>query len=170
MNVSLGQIGENPETFKFQIKEKDLKRRDERFSFEPVVCSISLKKPGVKILLTGTYSTSITGKCDICREATQKSFTGNLDLVLLPESDREDLAGDHELSMEEIDIEYYKETELPLGDLVEDQILLDLPYSFRCSDSCKGICINCNTNLNLSSCDCHIDSGTNPFRILKDIL
>ncbi|WDC84034.1 DUF177 domain-containing protein [Caloramator sp. mosi_1] len=38
--------------------------------------------------------------------------------------------------------------------LIEDNILLNVPLKTLCSESCKGLCPVCGTNLNKSTCSC----------------
>ncbi len=49
---------------------------------------------------------------------------------------------------------YLDEYNLDLDLLVNDEIILDFPMKVLCNDDCKGLCINCGTNLNKGSCNC----------------
>jgi len=44
--------------------------------------------------------------------------------------------------------------ELDISQEIRDALLLSIPLKRLCSDSCKGLCINCGTNLNRESCQC----------------
>lgn len=43
---------------------------------------------------------------------------------------------------------------LPVGDLVREQVLLDLPIRPLCREDCQGLCPECGTDLNEQSCSC----------------
>ncbi len=47
---------------------------------------------------------------------------------------------------------------IDLSTYVQEDILLDLPYVPQCNPGCKGLCPQCGTNLNESSCDCKIET------------
>ena len=41
-----------------------------------------------------------------------------------------------------------------LSELVEENIILNLPLSHLCSEDCRGLCPKCGANLNEKSCSC----------------
>jgi uncharacterized protein len=43
---------------------------------------------------------------------------------------------------------------LDLQPLVRDALVLDLPHTPLCGPECRGLCPNCGTDRNTSSCDC----------------
>ena len=43
---------------------------------------------------------------------------------------------------------------LDLDELIEEDVNLELPTKFLCSDECKGVCVMCGKNLNKDQCDC----------------
>ncbi|HBM16476.1 MAG TPA: hypothetical protein DD381_09085 [Lentisphaeria bacterium] len=51
--------------------------------------------------------------------------------------------------------ENYHASELDLTEDIREDILILLPHRFMCSESCKGICFKCGTNLNIKQCSCH---------------
>jgi uncharacterized protein len=55
---------------------------------------------------------------------------------------------------EELDINYFEGTDLDFGPIIEEQVLLSLPYRAMCQEDCKGICQNCGADLNKGSCRC----------------
>src|SRR4030067_53970 len=58
--------------------------------------------------------------------------------------------------------------ELDLSDLVKEQIILNLPMKPLCNDSCKGICLQCGTDLNSFNCSCS-ERGIDPrLEVLKN--
>ncbi len=40
----------------------------------------------------------------------------------------------------------------------KNQIIMEFPERFLCSEDCKGLCPNCGCNLNVSACGCKEDS------------
>lgn len=41
-----------------------------------------------------------------------------------------------------------------LAKIVDDEIMLNTPTTFLCSEDCKGICLGCGVNLNNERCKC----------------
>lgn len=70
---------------------------------------------------------------------------------------------------EELDIQYFEGNELDLTPLLQEQILLSLPYAPVCSPQCKGICQTCGTNLNLGVCHCQKKTPVNAFAVLAQM-
>lgn len=57
--------------------------------------------------------------------------------------------------METLDESGYIEGKiLDVDKLMYNEILISWPMRVFCQEDCKGICSNCGTNLNLTSCDC----------------
>jgi len=44
--------------------------------------------------------------------------------------------------------------EIDLMGTIYDLIHIEIPVKYLCSNSCKGICVRCGTNLNHQSCKC----------------
>jgi len=72
--------------------------------------------------------------------------------------------------MEGEDVRYVNKrtNEIELADVIREEILLHFPPIPVCSDSCKGLCDKCFTNLNENTCNCTHDPGSrvSPFKLL----
>lgn len=44
--------------------------------------------------------------------------------------------------------------EMSLAEIARQEFILQRPLQYLCSDDCKGLCVQCGTNLNHGSCDC----------------
>jgi uncharacterized protein len=44
-----------------------------------------------------------------------------------------------------------------LDEIVTEDVFLNLPAKFLCSDDCKGMCFKCGKDLNSGSCSCEKD-------------
>lgn len=47
---------------------------------------------------------------------------------------------------------------IDLSDVVLEHLYMNLPISFICKDTCKGLCQECGQNLNEGSCNCEDDN------------
>ncbi|MCF7805661.1 MAG: DUF177 domain-containing protein [Candidatus Marinimicrobia bacterium] len=52
---------------------------------------------------------------------------------------------------------------------IHDAILLDLPVKFLCKKDCQGLCAQCGTNLNVSSCDCDTETIDPRWQKLREL-
>lgn len=56
-----------------------------------------------------------------------------------------------------------------LNELIENNILMSLPFKKLCSEDCKGLCQNCGSNLNKGECNCDKDAVDPRLAKLKDL-
>lgn len=45
-------------------------------------------------------------------------------------------------------------TEIDLSDLLNEMVVVNHPIKVLCMDDCKGLCVNCGSNLNENKCQC----------------
>jgi uncharacterized protein len=60
--------------------------------------------------------------------------------------------------------------DLMLDEDIRQAFLLELPLSYVCKESCKGLCPQCGANLNISQCKCGKKITNTPFDSLKKLL
>lgn len=58
---------------------------------------------------------------------------------------------------------------IDLTDMVIENLIVSMPLKPLCSEECKGLCLNCGSNLNESKCDCETDDINPKFAALKDL-
>ncbi len=59
---------------------------------------------------------------------------------------------------------------LDLADLVQADILLELPYKSLCREDCRGLCTLCGKNLNEGLCGCNHKSVDPRLEVLRQLL
>ena len=82
--------------------------------------------------------------CDRCAEATEKTYNYDFSHNLIASLSNED----------NDDFLVVSDMRLDLDELIEEDVNLELPTKFLCSDECKGVCVMCGKNLNKDQCDC----------------
>ena len=60
--------------------------------------------------------------------------------------------------------------ELDFEPVLRDLLLLSWPIAPCCSETCRGLCPTCGTNLNDRACQCGPKEGNKPFAGLGDLL
>jgi len=66
------------------------------------------------------------------------------------------------------DVYTYQEELLNLQDLVVELLLVEQPIKALCQDDCKGLCLSCGVDLNISTCACDNLSVNPKLLALKD--
>ena len=119
---------------------------------------------GIKGRLTG----SIEMDCDRCLEPVERPIDIELDLEFAPKQQLEGGAN-LELHADDMKLDAIEGSDLDLGEIAREQVLLDLPQQFFCKDDCKGLCEKCGTNLNLKDCDCENEEIDPRWAALKNL-
>ncbi len=55
---------------------------------------------------------------------------------------------------DELDFVPFNGEEIDLTDLIRETLIINEPYQVLCQEDCKGLCVHCGTDLNISSCSC----------------
>lgn len=98
--------------------------------------------------------------CDRCAADTRKAYRFSFQHVLV-----------NALNDEENDTFLLVENEsIELDDLLQEDILLELPTKFLCKPDCRGLCPQCGKNLNEGECDCSARQVDPRLEILKKLI
>lgn len=75
-----------------------------------------------------------------------------------------------ELELGEMDLlsSPYSGDEIDLTHEIEEQVAMEIPLKPLCDDACKGLCHQCGTDLNTSTCSCSKEPVSLKFNALKD--
>lgn len=112
--------------------------------------------------------------CDKCGN----SFTRNENITIhnyispvFSENDHDegDDSQEIELDFDDLDFTGYSHDIFYLDEIINDSIAMELPYSYRCKEDCKGLCHICGINKNEESCDCEKNQIDPRWQALKDI-
>lgn len=102
----------------------------------------------------------IQKSCDRCGTLTAKQLEVNINRV----------AVNHLEGEEDDEILLIPDEKLDLYEFCFGEILLSLPMKHLCSETCKGICLNCGKNLNTGSCGCVTKSIDPRLEVLAKLL
>ena len=59
---------------------------------------------------------------------------------------------------------------IDIDELVRDDILLELPSKYLCSNECKGLCPKCGINLNEKTCGCTVKETDPRLEALRKLI
>lgn len=113
------------------------------------------------VKLSARLEYTVSMPCDRCGKLTEKHWKREFPHLLV-----------RELSQEQDDDEYIvvPEERLDLDELLREDILLDLPSKFLCSEDCKGLCPRCGKDLNEGPCGCEPKEVDPRLAVLKNLL
>lgn len=111
------------------------------------------------VRLTATASFRFDGRCDRCLGEFSRDYEVTMDHVLVTALENEDS-----------DLILLEEYQLPLDDLVQMDMLLELPYKSLCREDCSGLCPQCGKNLNEGPCGCRRETADPRWNVLGQLL
>jgi uncharacterized protein len=122
----------------------------------PVHVRLHLERVSEGVVVRGEIDAEWRGVCSRC---------------LAPVSDRTEVHVDELFEPEPIDGETYLlgAEVLDLEPLVRDALVLELPAAPLCDPDCRGLCPNCGTDRNTSSCDCEPAEGDPRWAALRSL-
>jgi len=135
----------------------------------PVSLAFDIFKDNDQFRLAGHTRTTLELPCSRCLEPLTIPVDLPFDLRYQPHTAN---AGEGEREIEEDDLStaFYENDEIDLEQLMREQFYLALPMKPLCSDTCRGLCPVCGTNLNRGTCECKRgwdDPRLAPLRQLK---
>ncbi|MCX7943692.1 MAG: DUF177 domain-containing protein [Deltaproteobacteria bacterium] len=113
-------------------------------------------KRNANIIMKAELSGNIIGVCSRCLEDTVIPINTDMTIIFLPQSQQRKPSNGEEIELQsdELDVEYYKGNVIDVDYLIRESLILAIPYSPLCSETCKGLCPHCGNNLNKDSCSC----------------
>jgi len=96
---------------------------------------------GNDVFVNGKIEYNILGVCSRCLESA------NFHNIVEFDEEFSD-------SNEETEAYHYSKGLVDLTKMVNDKIILSIPYTIYCKDDCKGLCPVCGANLNKTDCNC----------------
>jgi uncharacterized protein len=70
---------------------------------------------------------------------------------------------------QDIDITYLSQDFIELGDVLTEQLQLQIPFQPLCEETCQGMCTQCGADLNAGRCACAKIMKQTPFAVLKNL-
>ena len=112
-----------------------------------------VERAGEGYILEGNVKGAARLRCVRCLSEFEFPFAERLELHLVPSAalPQED---EMRLGMGDLEVHFYDEPKIDLGEVAAEQFALTVPMKPLCDESCRGICPRCGANLNLGPCPC----------------
>lgn len=141
---------------------------------EDVKVQGKLEKSGQLIRCQGSLQTKLSVGCTRCLANFSFTVNARLSVHFIPRVEKANMAGETELTDQDVEQEFYEEGRIDLSPPVRDLILLSLPQVRLCREDCAGLCPGCGANLNENKCGCNGKDSCDPrlevLQQLKDKL
>ena len=113
------------------------------------------ERAGREIRICGSLKTIVEMMCSRCLEPAGQDINKSFDLFF---RQRDELMFDEdqeiELTEKDTQTAFFSGTQLAIGEILHEQVLLALPMKALCRVDCKGLCPTCGINLNSGTCSC----------------
>jgi uncharacterized protein len=121
----------------------------------PLEWSASAERAGVEVRIAGELKTTVEMSCSRCLDPATHEIAKSFDLYFR-QRDEHMFDEDTEIELDERDTQtaFFTGTQLAIGEILREQVLLALPMKALCRVDCKGLCSACGTNLNSNTCNC----------------
>ncbi len=113
----------------------------------------SVERAGEGYVVSGTVTGGAQLRCARCLDPFAFRYDEPFEVRLLP-VDKAPTEDETRLAPGLLDVRFYGEPVLDLAELAAEQFLLAVPMKPLCSQTCRGLCPRCGTNLNRGSCSC----------------
>jgi uncharacterized protein len=138
----------------FEPGDIDLSRDNVR-QLAPLEWAATGERAGGEVRINGSLKTNVEMVCSRCLEPARHDITKSFDLYF---RQRDELMFDEdqeiELTEKDTQTAFFTGTQLAIGEILHEQLLLALPMKALCRVDCKGLCPTCGINLNSSTCNC----------------
>lgn len=134
----------------------------------PVSGEITLVREYDHFRANGRVTATAAFTCSRCLIDYETQLVSNFTVFF--RKDVSDPADEDEIELGEQDLisASYSGNEIDLTHEIEEQVAMEIPLKPLCSDSCKGLCQRCGTDLNRSQCSCGNEPVSLKFSALKD--
>lgn len=135
----------------------------------PVRYDLTLAREYDHLRVSGRIGVTVELTCSRCLATFEKPLSSALTIIYRHGTpDEVSLEEETELSEQDLVSAVYSGDEIDLGHEIAEQIAIEVPFRPLCAENCKGLCPECGTDLNSSSCSCGDRQFNFKFSALKD--
>jgi uncharacterized protein len=158
MRLELSHIRQPETEFAKVFQPADVPGGEDDFRVTaPVELRFVIHKDHDRFRLVGAVKTQLELACSRCLEPFVLPVDREFDLRFLPlgaEEPEADEDEEAEVKDDDVAVTFYRDDQIDLNELLQEQFYLALPMKPLCSEGCKGICPQCGANRNVTPCDC----------------
>jgi len=174
MKIAVDHILEKPLLLNFEEPVETFQlltemQSDHCCSFNgPIRGEISVVREYDHIRAAGKVTATVGFSCSRCLIDYNSQLDSNFTLFFRKEVSSNVDEDEIELGEQDLISSTYSGNEIDLTHEIEEQVAMEIPLKPLCSQSCKGLCHICGTDLNRSQCSCSKETVSLKFSALKD--
>ncbi len=127
---------------------------------------LRLDRSNGEIRVTGSIKGRVSVACDRCLNRFHQQIDHPFFYLFLPQ-ERASFSPEMTLNTRDMETAFYSGPTIDLGDVLREQVALELPVRLLCRSGCKGLCPGCGRDLNQGPCNCTVAKGpSGPFAAL----
>ncbi len=134
----------------------------------PVKGQLSIRKIMPEVVIQGEITANAELECSRCLKNYSSEINAPIIVTYHPAGELK-AEGKRQIREDELETGFYFGDELDLTELLKEQILLNVAMKPLCSETCKGICPKCGTDLNVNKCSCSLDKTDSRLEGLKEL-
>ncbi len=168
MKIRVDKIPEEGEPIEGSVSPSEVNLDMPGYSLtETIQFAGQVSKNGDDILVQGKLRGVVNSECSRCLKNFTMAIGLDMDVVYVPEKERRGKESD----IIELDpnLAFYEGDTIELLHEIKDLVLVSLPIQPICDASCKGLCLHCGADLNVTQCECEHEVVGSPFAQLKDL-
>ena len=120
----------------------------------PVHLLMDIERAGSDVYrVSGRVTTRLELECGRCLDPYEIPVDAPFELRYVPHTENGG-EGEREIAEDDLTTAFYSDGVLDVGELVREQLQLELPMKPLCAGACRGLCAVCGSNLNRTTCDC----------------
>jgi uncharacterized protein len=135
----------------------------------PVRYGLTVVREYDHLRVAGNVNVMVSLTCSRCLAAFESSIDSSFTIFFRRGTPQEAaLEEETELSEQDLISAFFCGDEIDLSHEIAEQIAMEVPLRPLCGGNCKGLCPECGTDLNHSSCSCSGKQFNFKFSALKD--
>ena len=132
----------------------------------PARMHLEVQGEAQRFRLSGDLDLSLELECCRCLRRFPFARHFKFELLMAPQADAPG-EGDWPIEDGQLEVGFYREAQLELEDLVQEQVFLARPMKPVCQPECRGLCPRCGADLNEEPCGCAAPEPISPFAALR---
>jgi len=151
---------------------QELHAKGESVFTQPVSVQLRAVLVSGMVEVTGRVATRVEMACSRCLGPAEVMVDSPFELTYTRElPDVEDEGGEEgvEIAAEDMGLILFAGEEIDLRGVIQEQVILALPFHPLCDPNCRGLCIKCGADLNEKACQCGPQDYNIKFAALKNL-
>ena len=127
---------------------------------------LQVNRDGSEVDVLGQIHATVPQTCGRCTEEFASPVSADVALRFAPKPARVD---NTELGRDDLDVDFYVDDQIDLDRVLETETTLALPMKPLCDPECRGLCLVCGANRNVTPCTCPERAPDPRLAVLKTL-